>query len=246
MKCWLLLLAPLTALGQQPDSTTSLAPTPVPDRHTFFAGVQVPLNYTLGYRYQISRRVSAQVQGGLIAAPFSRYTLKTLEGFGLDPILSRAIGESFQRGNSVSVGVNLHARTPWYVGVYGQYIQLAAGPITPADGLGVYFKRDFSGFGLLDSPSFVFNLQSNLWVSGLRVGRAIRFGESRFGLNLEASLGKILSTKNTFSSNRPFVDGLGITQRLYANLDADIDTKLRANGYLPTLNVLFTYGLGSR
>lgn len=208
-----------------------------------FAGVQLPLNYGAGYRFQFSRRLSAQVQGGLIAPPFDRYTLKTLELFGLDPTLSRAIDRSFRAGTSIGLGLNVHATSPWYAGVYGQYVRLAAGPITPADALGVYFMRDFSGFGLLDSPAFVFNLQTNLWVGGIRVGRSIRFRDSRFGLLTEVSLGKILATNNNLSSNRALIDGLSVTQRLYQQLDRQIDEKVRKNGFLPTLNILLTYQL---
>lgn len=240
----LALLASLISVPSLTQGQDSLAmTTPFRPVHTVFAGVQIPLNYTLGYRYQFSRRLSVQAQGGLIAAPFERYTLKLLEGFGLDPNLSRVIDRSFQQGSSVSLGVSVHANSPWYGTLYGQYIHFAAGPITPADGLGIYFNRDFSGFNLLNSPAFVFNLQSNVWVAGLRVGRSFQFTDSRFGLTTELSLGKILTTKNTFSSNQPVVDALGVTQRLYGNLDNEIDTKLRQNGYLPTLNVLLTYRL---
>ncbi len=217
-KTLLLLLFPLVGNAQTIDSARRLRAA-----HTFFAGVQAPLNYVAGYQFQFNRRLSVQMQGGLIATPFDRYTLKTLEAFSLDPTLSRAIDRSFRRGSSLGVGVNVHANSPWYTGVFAQYIRLGAGPITPADGLGIYLKRDFSGFGLLNLPPFVFNLQSNLWVGGLRVGRSIRFGDSPFGLNLEASLGKIVATRNTFSSNRPLVDGLGVIQRLYDDLDNEID-----------------------
>jgi hypothetical protein len=235
----LLISVPFISQGQ--DSLAAYKPFQA--NHMVFVGVQIPLNYTLGYRYQFSRRLSAQVQGGLIAAPFERYTLKLLEGFGLDPNLSRVIDRSFRQGSSVSLGVSVHANSPWYGTLYGQYIHFLAGPITPADGLGVYFNRDFSGFNLLNSPAFVFNLQSNIWVAGLRVGRSFQFNNSRFGLNTELGLGKILTTKNTFSSNRSAVDALGVTQRLYDNLNNEIDTKLRQYGYLPTLNVLLTYRL---
>lgn len=241
-KLLLFLCLPLLTRAQ---STTDIEPfaEPFAKKHTLFAGVQLPLNYVAGYRFQFSRRLSAQVQGGLVAAPFDRYTLKTLETFGLDPNLSQVIDRSFRQGRSVSLGVNVHANTPWYAGLYGQYVHFSAGPITPADGLGVYFNRDFSGFGLLNSPAFVFNLQSNWWIGGLRVGRAFTFNESPFGLQAEVSIGKILTTRNTFTSNRSLVDGLGVTQRLYSNLDNEIDTKLRRNGFLPTLNLLLTYRL---
>ncbi|GAB3901255.1 hypothetical protein [Spirosoma agri] len=212
-------------------------------RHMVFAGLQIPLNYTAGYQFQFSRRFSVQAQGGVIAAPFDQYTLKLLEGFGLDPNLSRVIDRSFRGGSSASLGVTVHANSPWYGTLYGQYIHFTAGPITPADGLGVYLNRDFSGFGLLDSSAFVFTLQSNLWITGIRVGRSFQFRNSRFGLNTELSLGKIVSTQNTFSSNRPGIDRLGVTRLLYGNLDEEIDTKLRQHGFLPTLNVLLTYRL---
>ena len=59
-------------------------------------------------------------------------------------------------------------------------------------------------------------------------------------------MGKIVATRNTFSSNRALVDGLGVTQRLYKDLDNEIDAKLRQSGFLPTLNVLLTYRVGRR
>ncbi|MGI4733865.1 MAG: hypothetical protein ACRYG7_01665 [Janthinobacterium lividum] len=214
-----------------------------PLRHTVFVGVQLPLSYTAGYQLQASRRFSARVQGGLIVPPFDRYTLKTLEGFGLDRQLGDAIDRSFRRGTSLSVGANVHANSPWYAGLFGQYVHLTAGSITPAEGLGLYFQRDFSGFGLLASPALVFEMQTTLWLGGLRVGRAFEFTGSRFGLNLEAGVAKIFTTRSKFASNRALVDALGITQQLYTDLDHEVDASLRPHGYLPTLDVLFTYRL---
>ena len=234
------LLLPLPLLAQAQADQPG---TPFAARHTAFAGVQLPLSYTAGYQVQFSRRFSARLQGGLIVPPFDRYTLQTLEGFGLDRELSQAIDRSFRRGSSVSVGLNVHANSPWYAGLFGQYVHLVAGPISPADALGLYFQRDFSGFGLLNSPTLEFNMQSNLGVGGLRVGRSFRFGDSRFGLNLEAGVGKIFTTRSTFSSNRSLVDALGATRQLYRDLDQEVDTKLRRYGYLPTLDLLLTYRL---
>ncbi len=240
----LLLLFTLPVLAQAQENQPQISRfQPV---HTAFVGVQLPLNYTAGYRFQFSRRLSAQVQGGLIAAPFDRYTIKTLEAFGLDPALGNTLDRSVRQGSIIGAGVSIHANSPWYAGVFGQYIRLKAGPISPADGLGVYFKRDFSGFGLLNSPAFVFNLQSDLWVGGVRVGRSFRFTDSRFGLNTEVSLGKVITTRNTFSSNRALIDALGVTQNLYKNLDDEIDTKLRQSGFLPTLNLLLTYRISGQ
>lgn len=232
---------PLLVQAQAPTSGEHF-----PLRHTVFAGVQLPLSYSAGYQLQVSPRFSARVQGGLIVPPFDRYTLKTLEGFGLDRQLGDAIDRSFRRGTSLSLGGNVHANSPWYAGVFGQYVHLTAGSITPAEGLGLYFQRDFSGFGLLASPALVFEMQSNLWLGGLRVGRSFQWADSRFGLNLEAGLGKILTTRSTFASNRSLVDALGVTQQLYTDLDHEVDASLRQHGYLPTLDVLLTYRLAGR
>jgi hypothetical protein len=113
----------------------------------------------------------------------------------------------------------------------------------PAEGLGAHFQRDFSGFGLLASLAFVFEMQTNLWLGGLRVGRTFQLSDSRFGLNLEAGLGKIFTTRSKFASNRSLVDALGITQQLYTDLAHEVDTNLRHHGYLLTLDMLLTYWL---
>ena len=235
---FLVLALPALAQAQTAAPGERFAP-----RHTVFAGVQLPLSYTAGYEAQLSRRISARVQGGLIVPPFDRYTIRTLEGFGLDRQLGDAIDHSFQRGSSLSLGVNVHANSPWYAGLFGQYVRLKAGPITPADGLGLYFRRDFSAFGLLASSALVFEMQSTLWIGGLRVGRAFQLSNSRVGLRLEAGLGKIVTTNNRFTSNRPLIDALGVTQQLYGDLDHEVNTSLRQHGYLPTLDVLLSYRL---
>jgi hypothetical protein len=85
----LLLLGPLLGRGQ--DSTTAHLTRPIKPIHTVYAGLQVLFNYAMGYRFQFCSRLSAQVQGGLIAAPFERYTLKLMTGFGLDPKLGSLI-----------------------------------------------------------------------------------------------------------------------------------------------------------
>jgi hypothetical protein len=110
----LLLSLPLLVRAQVATPTEGF-----PWQHTVFAGVQLPLSYTAGYQVQASRRFSARVQGGLIVPPFDRYTLKTLEGFGLDRHLGDAIDRSFRRGSSLSVGGNVHANSPWYAGLFG-------------------------------------------------------------------------------------------------------------------------------
>jgi hypothetical protein len=112
----LLLLWPL--LGSSQDTISVRLVKPFRPNHTVYAGLQLPLNYAFGYRFRFSPHLSAQVQGGLIAAPFERYTLKLLTGFGLDQALSGLIDRSFRQGSSLSVGLNWHARSFWHAGLF--------------------------------------------------------------------------------------------------------------------------------
>lgn len=74
MKAIVLLLCTLGSL-LAPDSRTTTRFTPP---YTVFVGVKLPLNYTAGYHFQFSRRLSVQAEAGLIVAPLDTYAQKTM------------------------------------------------------------------------------------------------------------------------------------------------------------------------
>jgi len=207
-----------------------------------FIGTQIPLQFTAGYGYQFSNRFSARAQAGLITKPYDNFIVNAMEAFGLDKYLSTVIKKAFQNGTVLGIGPDYHFGQN-YVGVYGQYIHLKGGGITPADALSVYFKKDFSGFDLLGLPVFEFSMQSNMLNTGALFGHTFQLKNPQFALNLEAGISKIVASKNSFASNRPLVDATPFAQNLYKELDDEIQSAYWKHGFIPTLNFYLVYRL---
>lgn len=210
--------------------------------HSFFVGTQIPLQYSAGYNYHFSPHFSARLQVGVLTKPYDRFIRSSMEAFGLDKELGRVIAKSFQGGTLVSVGANYHFPKS-YTGLYGQYIHLQSGGVTPADALGIYFKRDFSGFDPQGSPAFAFSMQSNLYLLGALYGRQFQLLNPRWRIDGELSLAKVITSSSSFSSNRPGIDRTGLAKGLYQVLDREVGEAYQQHGWLPTLNVYLVYQL---
>lgn len=225
------------------DVTPSLSPeTRTFSSHSIFIGTQIPLQYTVGYAYRFSDRFSARVQLGILTKPYDRFIRGSMEAFGLKKELGRVIAKSFQGGTIMGTGANYHFGKS-YVGLYGQYIHLQSGGVTPADALGIYFNRDFSSFDPKGLPAFQFSMQSNLFQLGALYGRQFKLKNPRWRIDAELSLAKVITSTSTFSSNRPGVDRTGLVKSLYRALDREVGEAYQQHGWLPTINVYLVYQL---
>lgn len=207
-----------------------------------FIGTQIPLQFTAGYGYQISNRISARAQAGFLTKPYSGFIVDAMEAFGLDKYLAGVIKKAFRNGTLLEAGANYHFGKN-YVGLYGQYIHLKGGGITPADALSVYFKKDFSNFDIAALPVFEFSMQSNIANAGALFGHQFNLRNPHFSINLEAGLSKIVASKNDFSSNRPLIDRTAFAKNLYKELDQEMKTAYRKHGFIPTINFYLVYQL---
>ncbi len=224
-----------------------MAPPPSPETrpfsaHSIFVGTQIPLQYAVGYTYRFSDRFSARVQLGLLTKPYDRFIRGSMEAFGLKKELGRVIAKSFRGGTILGAGANYHFGKS-YVGLYGQYIQLRSGGVTPADALGIYFNRDFSSFDPQGLPVFEFSMQSNLYPVGALYGRQFQLNNPRWRIDAELSLAKVITSASTFSSNRSAVDRTGLAKNLYRALDREVGEAYQQQGWLPTINVYLVYQL---
>lgn len=237
----LYLISPLFLLAQGGLPMSDQEPFSY-SRHQLFIGTQIPLQYSVGYAYQVSNALSVKAQAGIITKPYDNFIRGSMEAFGLDKNLGRVIRKSFRAGTVLGLGANYHFGKN-YVGIHGQYVHLRAGGITPADALGIYFKKDFSGFDPTELPAFEFNMQSNLYNVGALYGRQFVLPNPRFALNVEVSLAKVIASRNTFGSNRNFIDQTGIAKGLYRELDEELRDAYWKYGFLPTVNVYLVYKL---
>jgi hypothetical protein len=237
----LFLILPAGLLQAQDTSLQIPRPQTFSNSHVF-VGTQVPLQFTAGYGYRFSNRLSAQVQAGLITKPYSGFMVDAMETFGMDKYLARVIRKAFQNGVVFGVGPNLHFGNN-YVGVYGQYMRLQGGGITPADALSIYFKKDFSAFDVNGLPVFEFTMQSNAVNAGALFGHRFPFRNPRLAMHGEVSLSKIVASKNSFSSNRTIVDRTAFARNIYAEIDEEMQKAYWKYGFIPTLNLYLVYRL---
>lgn len=223
-----------TLIYQNPDTLTA--------KSSLLAGTQIPLQFTVGFEYRLSRQLSARVQAGIISKPYSGFVVDAMEAYGMDKYLARVIRKSFRGGTVLGLGTNFHFRKN-YLGLFGQYMRLNAGGITPADALSIHFKKDFSEFNLNGLPVFEFTMQSNMINAGLLFGRQFHLRNPRFAINAEAGIAKIVASKNSFSSNRKIVDQTRFASNLYKELDEEMRSAYWKHGFIPTLNLYLVYRL---
>ncbi|UHG94721.1 hypothetical protein [Spirosoma oryzicola] len=206
-------------------------------KHQFFAGLQFPTNYTAGYSFRFHPHLAVQAQGGIATSSF----IHLLTPIGLDPNLSRLMSKSFRGGRMVSLGLTGYTKSRWYAGVYGQHLRFSARSITLADGLSTYFMNDLTSIVFLNSPWLVFNLDSTFWITGIRIGHSWQPVHSRFSFEAELSMGKIVASQNTFSTNQLWLNQLATDGHFFSQMDKGMDQEIRRYGFLPAITVLFTY-----
>lgn len=213
-----------------------------PTKSHVFIGTQIPLQFTAGLEHRFSNKISAQAQVGIITRPYSGFIVDAMETFGMDKKLSQVIKKAFRSGTVIGIGPNYHFGRN-YVGIYGQYMHLKGGGITPADALSVYFKKDFTEFNLTGIPLFEFSMQLNAVNAGALFGHEFRLRNPRLSLRGEAGLSKIVASKNSFVSNRTLIDQTAFAQTLYKEMDREMRDAFWKYGFIPTINLYLAYQL---
>ncbi len=241
-KIWSLLLLLSLSLCLRAQDKQSTQKTLLSTPHSFFIGSQIPLQYSAGYAYRFSNYFSARVQFGVLTKPYDQFIRSSMEAFGMSKELGRVIAKSFRGGSILGAGANYHFSKN-YAGLYGQYIHLRSGGVTPADALGIYFKRDFSSFDPKGLPNFEFSMQSNLFQLGALYGRQFYLPHPRWRIDAEISVAKVLGSTSTFASNRPAVDRTALAKSLYQALDREVGEAYQQHGWLPTINLYLVYQL---
>ena len=209
-------------------------------KSSFFIGTQIPVQFTAGFEQGFGSRLSVRLQAGFISKPYSGFIVDAMQAFGMNKYLARVIKKAFQSGSVFSIGPNYHFGKN-YVGVYGQYLHLTGGGITPADALSIYFKKDFTQFDITGLPAFQFSMQSNIFNVGALFGHQFQLGNPHLSLNGEVGFAKIVASENTFSSNRTLIDQTSLARNLYSEIDQSIRKDYVKYGYIPTINVYLVF-----
>jgi hypothetical protein len=109
-------------------------------RHELMIGTQVPIQFTAGYQYNASDRFAIRGQFGLLTPPYNKVILRSMEAFGFDKKLSRAVDEAFRQGLVGTLAPQLRFGSHSVV-LQGQYVSLN-GSITLQRAAALYLDRE--------------------------------------------------------------------------------------------------------
>lgn len=208
--------------------------------HSVFVGTQIPLQYSIGYSYQISPKFSSSLQLGLLTKPYDKIILNILDAMGTDDALTNTIGESFSYGLLVQPTVYWHWNEKYYIGVYGQWTYLREND-APKDVIEAYYGTDIDTAPSKRNRQRSGNsltLESNLYNLGLLVGRSFFFKNPRLQLRIELATAKTLTSSSQISSEARDLSTLS------EKVDVILGDYYWNYGYIPTLNVYLVYQFG--
>lgn len=199
-------------------------------------GTQIPLNYSVGFEYQIiSNRLAGNMQVGILTSPYDAAILEILKAFGTDEALTNTIGNAFSTGIIAQPSVK-YCWKKNYIGLNYSYYGLKALE-APVEAIETYYDTDIPE---RNTNKKEFTLKSNLSNAGLFYGRKFTFKEyPKLGLNLELALQKTFSSNSKlegFSRREP--------ERLNTLISDELNTVYLAYGYLPSVNIFFVYTIG--
>lgn len=219
---------------EQTDKLLLKGQTAPPQKSSFYAGSNIPLFYSMGYDYRFIDKASFDIQLGLLATPYDKVILKVLEVFDTDEMLVNTIGEAFSVGYNFQPSVRWHFGK-YHLGIYYSYLMLHANE-SPASAMENYY-----GVSIPDPQYRELSLHSNLHSGGLVFGRKFQFKNPSYSLNLE------LSAAKTFASQSLLKGKDGRTLKYMSELiHTELSIYFTDYGYLPSVNVFFTYTLPGR
>ncbi len=214
-------------------------------RHELFLGTQFPVQLSAGYQYNASDYYSIRGQFGFLTPPYDKFIIKSMELFGFDKKLSKALDESFRSGIVGTLAPQLRIGNNFLM-LQGQYVHLN-GSITLQRAAELYLDRDLPDLGGIPFlPALMPELttRSNLFMLGVGYGRRFPLSNAPVSIQIEAGFSKILGSVNNFSSNLGRIDDISLIQSYYSQMDDRLKKSYRQYGYVPSVSVYLVYHLG--
>ncbi|MEQ9440046.1 MAG: hypothetical protein RIG62_13405 [Cyclobacteriaceae bacterium] len=215
--------------------STGLAQPELYPLHRLKVAAEVPVQFSLDYELSFTRRLSTQLQLGLLSEPNTNLILSTLEALGTDELVILMIEDAFQSGWVMEGGVHYNFGRN-YTGLFIQQLRLN-GKDTPQDLVETVMDTEIS-----DEPGrsrrgnaseATLTLKSNLWQAGLLYGRRFPFKDGHSEINLEVGF-----SKNIGSSSSLYAEGRNLNA-LSKSVDIYLDNIYHDYAYIPSFTVAF-------
>ena len=167
-------------------------------------GTDIPYQFHAGASYDLNR-IRFSARSGILVEPYSSMTISLIGAFGVDEIYINLLESAYQLGsmNSISTQYLLGEKKLWYLGPEFRFDYLTAAD-TPVDLVESVTGESISTGSGPRAGSKEVDLQMGLmmYAAGLRVGRAIPFGEGqKHNLLVDLSFHKHYSTKTSLYIN---------------------------------------------
>lgn len=200
-------------------------------QHSISLGTDIPLQYKIGYHYQINEKFSAQGNFGILTSPYDAVILSIMESLGASETITNTLEKTFQFGLIYELGMNYHVNK-WFVNPKFQIIHLTSANTSQQDverviGQGLPAPRRAGNNDL--------NLSSTLYQAGFEVGRLFPLQNDRsfFRLGIGGSF-NIGSKSDLSSDQRP----LDVSNRL---LNSELEETYQAYAIPISLNVSYVH-----
>lgn len=209
-------------------------------KHSVKIGTDIPLQYALGYDFQVHHKATAGVKMGILTTPYDDILLGLFELMGGSERILDVIKDGFHNGLIFELGGNYYFKGNQFFGLSGQYIDLRASEAR-ADAIETLLNIDFSNFPIpLNNiaPDDIIYVNSQLYQLVIRYGWEKQMKNPRFKIRLEVSLSINLSSRSRIKSD------------LYdiSEISDDVNNSLRdfyhQYAYIPTFGIYFVYTLG--
>jgi hypothetical protein len=214
----------------------------IAQKHSLKLGTDIPLQYAIGYDFQVSQKVSVGAKFGLITTPYDEILLGLFELFGANERVIEVIRNGFDKGLVFELGGNYHLKGNHLVGLSGQYVDLRASEAR-ADAIETLLNISFSSLhGPLKNivPDDIIYLKSSLYQLVFRYGWEKQLKNPRFKIRPEVSLSINLGSNTNIRSDLYDV----------SEVEDDVNKSLKEfyhrNAYIPTFGLYFVYTFGKQ
>jgi len=200
---------------------------------------EIPVQIGIGFETFLSKRISVQVQGGVLTEPNSTLIISSLEALGTDPEIILMIENTFKFGIVGELGVRYNFKKN-YAGAFFQNISLS-GNDTPTSLIESYYDVDLSTYPTRPRKNSTvetsLTLRSQLYQVGVLYGRRLSFKNPRWNLNLELGISKNIASSSELSSENKNLEALS------AEVEKELDYWYSNYAYVPSLTVVLAYSL---
>lgn len=210
-------------------------------KHALKIGTDIPLQYAVGYDYQISPKFSAGTKLGILTTPYDEIILGLFRLFGGNDTMIDIISNGYELGGILELGGNYYFKNH-YVSLHGQYISLQ-GSQARVDLVETLIGRELEKLPPFINPQVkddVIEVKSSLLQAAIRYGWIKQLKNPKLQLRTEVSLSLNLTSDTKLRSDEYDVSDAEVV------MDKLITEFYHHYAYIPTFNIYLVYFPGRK